>query len=96
MVFSRFVDIINKILNAVNMLYNIEENVYINDDNYNIAEIKRLFIEYCKTIGPKQHKYGEGQLGRALRYMEKTFQPIFHLNQWQLIYTSHQHIFHEF
>ncbi len=73
MVFSRFVDIINKILNAVNMLYNIEENVYINDDNYNIAEIKRLFIEYCKTIGPKQHKYGEGQLGRALRYMEKNF-----------------------
>lgn len=68
-----FIDTINRILNTVNILYNIDENVYIDDDNYNIAEIQKIFLERCKTTGPKQHKYGEGQLGRALRYMEKNF-----------------------
>jgi two-component system response regulator YesN len=73
MAFPQFIETINQTLNTVNILNNIDENVYIDDDNYNIAEIRKLFLERCKTTGPKQHKYGDGQLGRALRYMEKNF-----------------------
>lgn len=73
MEFPLFIDTINQILNAVDILYNTDDNIYIQQDQYNISEIRKIFLERCKTAGPKQHKYGKGQLGRALRYMEKNF-----------------------
>ncbi|NLG87725.1 MAG: response regulator [Clostridiaceae bacterium] len=73
MEFPRFIETINQILNTVSILYNNDGNVYIQEDQYNIAEIRKLFLERCKTACPRQHKYGGGQLGRALRYMEKNF-----------------------
>lgn len=73
MEFQRFIETINQILHAVNILYNIVESDYIPDDNYNTTEIRKLFLERCKITNSKQHKYGDGQLGRALRYMEKNF-----------------------
>ncbi len=73
MEYPLFIETINQILNTVSILYNVDENVYIQEDLYNIAEIRKIFLERCKTAGPRQQKYGGGQLGRALRYMEKNF-----------------------
>ncbi len=73
MEFPRFIETINQIIHAVNILYNIDENDYIQEDHYNITEIRKLFLERCKITSSKQHKYGDGQLGRALRYIEKNF-----------------------
>lgn len=73
MEFPRFIETINQILHAVSILYNTDENDYIQEDHYNITEIQKLFLEHCKITSSKQHKYGDGQLGRALRYMEKNF-----------------------
>ena len=71
--FPRFIETINEILHAVNILYNIDENNYIEEDNYSITEIRRLFLKCFEITRSNQHKYGDGQLGRALRYMEKNF-----------------------
>jgi len=73
MEFPRFIETINQIINAIDILYNSDENVYIQEDNYNIAEIRKIFLERCKVTGPKHNKYGKGQLGRALKYLEKNY-----------------------
>ncbi len=67
-----FIEKIHTIENTINVIWGLEEKQE-QDDEMNISKIREHFIQCSKEIRPNQSKYGNGLIGRVLRYMEQNY-----------------------